>query len=302
MRPSIINGNIIEQHLGSVPNIIYKPYSRIFDLILFDIGYNFFIFDSQYYSNTSNALGLPESHIGLYNYSLYITNDLLDLAKDSISKQLHLNSICFEHNKKYSQLKKEDLLIIEQKSKTVPKIFFDKNHLESWNQKSSVLIEYGIPTDILRSEIHRSDRQKDVLICNLPNNNIGFQLQSFLQQQNLVADIFELNNLKTLQDFSRYFNQYKVFIDLTNQKLLSLTSFVCGCYTVVLGDTNYGISSIRNVSSIDSIIQSLNINSYEESEYLHDMQTINDRYNYSLFKVKISDIINDESKGKAFLL
>lgn len=302
MRLSIVNSNIIEQHLGTVSNIIYKPYNRIFDLILFDIGYNFFIFDDQYVSNTSNAFGLPKSHIDLYNYSLYITNDILDLAKDLLSTQLHLNTICFEHNNKYSQLKKEDLFIIKQKSKKIPKIFFDQHYLESWNQKYSILVEYGIPTYILKKEVDLENRLKDVVIGNLPNNIIGYQLQKFLENQGLVVDILDINGLNTLKDFSDYFNRYKVFIDLTNQKLLALTSYICGCRTIVLGESNHGVPLIKTASSIEEVIQNLNNNQYIESEYIDGISVINNRYNYSVFKNKISNIINDESKGKAFLL
>ena len=80
MRLNIINSNIIHQIIESERNIIYRPANTVFDKILFYVGYNFYIFDNNYISNSENALGLPESHTDLYSYDLFICNSLLQSA------------------------------------------------------------------------------------------------------------------------------------------------------------------------------------------------------------------------------
>jgi hypothetical protein len=302
MRLNIINSNIIHQIIESERNIIYRPANTVFDKILFYVGYNFYIFDNNYISNSENALGLPESHIDLYSYDLFICNSLLQSAQDVLPKQLHLNSLVFEHGPKQNQIKKEDLSIINQKLKYTKKIFFDENYALSWNQHNSIILNYGIPLEIFNTTIEYDKREKDILILNIPNNMVGHQLKHHLENEHIKCDIIDQIPSMSLSELCEYLNGFKSIINLQSDKLLSLISIACGCLSIVPSSDTTSIPSLIYRSSIDNIARNINSDLKNPPVKQSVVEYLTRFHNFDLFKIKLSDIIEHDSKRKAFIL
>lgn len=299
----MINSNIIHQVLYSERNIIYKPHNVLFDNLLFGLDYNFYVFNDNYSGNKTNALGLPESHIDLYAYDFVIGNNLVEMSQDPLPKQLHLNTLVFEHNQKPLQIKKEDLAIIGQKTRNIKKIFFNEHNLKSWGQQTnSILLDYGIPLNLFSKTVDTSNREKDVLIINIPNNISGQHLKGFAENAGMKCDLIEDIDSISFDTLCNYFNTYKAIINLRSDRLLTLISIACGCVAIVLSTTNQQTPSSIHRPSINDIAQNLitDVNipvSYDEvTEYL-----INN-HNFEIFKIKLSDIIEHDSTRKAFVL
>lgn len=288
--------------IESERNIIYRPSNPIFDRILYHIGYNFYILDKDYISNSDNALGLPESHIDLYSYDLFICNSILEAAQDTLSKQLHLNSVIFEHGPKQNQIKKEDLSIINQKLKNSKKIFFDENYALTWNQHGTVVLNYGIPLDIFFSAIDYNDREKDLLIVNIPNNIVGHQLKSYFENEHFKCELIENIPAISLSELSQYLNKFRLIVNLQSDKLLNLASIACGCTSVLLSAENILIPSTTCRTSVDEIARNINndLKNFPSNE--STAEYLKHFHHFDLFKIKLSDTIEHDSKRKVFVL
>jgi hypothetical protein len=299
MHLSFINANILHQVLEDDTNIVYNPTNKLFDNILYLIDFRFFVF-GDYVPKTDNCTALSPDYIDLYNYDIAIFNGIVNASQQTVSKTLHVNTLIFEHDSKNNSLKKEDLLILNNKTKGIKKIFFDQTILNSWNQSDSIYLPYGIPTNVFKNNLEYNDR-KDILIYGNPM--LSQQLYSHFNNMQKSCSILDCSQL-TIEELNKKFNNYKVVINLYNDNLLSLAALAAGCHVITLGNTNSSPVGIYSKQSIEQIVQTLNdlLTNQQGPNNELIQKYLEDNHNFDLFKMKLSDLIRTTAKREAFIL
>ena len=299
MHLSFINANILHQVLEEEINIVYSPVNSLFDKILYLLDYNFFVF-GDYVSKTDNCVALPQSHIDLYNYDLYLANGIVNASQQTINRTLHTNTLIFEHSFKAPNLKKEDLVILNNKTKNIKKIFFNQDYMRTWNQQDSICLTYGVPLNIFRNELDYNDR-KHVLIY--ANNIIGQQLHNHLSGDNIECSLLDMSQL-SIQQINKKINNYKLVINLNNDHLVSLAAAACGCHVIELSANPKQIPSIHCRSSIEQSVDLLKniLTNNNSPDHRAIEEYLPQNHDFELFKIKISDIIRTTAKREAFVL
>lgn len=294
MRINFLTSNVLHQVLDKDINIIYNSTHNVFDKIVYTIDANFFNFSSQK-SYDNNLRNLQNSHIDLYNYDLYVDNGIINYKQNSnITKSLHINPLIFEHNNKNNQLKKEDVAILNNQLSRIKKIFFNENYAKSWNLSNSLIIEYGIPLDIFKP-LNLTDK-KTFLLYYGSNRIIGQQTKDYLK-----ADVIENIHEKSIEEINQIFNEYEVFIDITNTLCTDLAALSSGCKVMSLSDCHKSIPGMYFYSSIEDIINNASQITNIEISYEKVHRYIEENYSYNLFKEKLYSIINHTAKREAYI-
>lgn len=298
MHLSFINANILHQLLEEKVNIVYNPINRIFDDILYLIDFNFFVF-GDYMPTSSNCIALSSNYIDLYNYDIALFNGIVNGSQQTVSKTLHINTMIFEHDPKPNNLKKEDILILNNKTKRIKKIFFNQQYMNTWNQDNSICLSYGVPTEIFKYVLSYVDRQ-DVLIYGNPI--LSQQIYNHLNNTNKTCAILDYSQLK-LEQLNKKLNNYKTVINLYNDNLLSLVAVAAGCNVITLAN-NSTIPGVYAKQSIEQIIATLEtvLQNNSGPNEATVAQYLDDNHNFDLFKIKLSELIRTTAKREAFIL
>lgn len=300
MHLSFVTSNILHQVLSQEINIVYAPHNHIFDRILYHLPYNFFVFDEKYQSKEDNCIGLPDSHRDLYGYDLCIHNDIVSATQTNINRVLHTNMLIFEHRPRHMRLKKEDMAILNHKLSKFTKIFFDEVYANTWNQDKSIVINYGIPTTILTKHLEFNDR-KSILIYTDTNTMLKQQVRSHLLQTYPDCGELSLDDL-SLKEISKKLNNYKLLLNLSSNKLLTLGAVSCGCHVLTLDQHHAKIPSVRYESSVPEAINAIPALLTMSTEHNIVKEYISSFYNFDLFQTKLHDVIHTASKREAFVL
>lgn len=305
MRLSFVTSNILHQVLEwSEINIVYNPTNTLFDKILYHAlpTFNFFVFNPDYVSSAENCLGVPESHVELYNYDLIIANSILDTSRESLSRTLHANTVIFQHDNKNPKIKKEDLIILNNKTQSYHKVFFSNHKSAQWGGIASSVIPYGIPQDIFKKQKEYSDRTKDILIISAPNNIGAKQLSSFIKDRYEVIDIIESKDYQNLNlnEINNKINDYRVIVNLADYDLMNLVGISCGCNVLTLANLDKPTPYISTCSSAKDIVEKLeNIQEINQEDVKTYLET---NYSFSLFKLHTSQLIQAKAKQEAYIL
>lgn len=300
MHLSFVTSNILHQVLSPEINIVYAPYNYLFDHILYTIDYNFFVFDGSYRSKADNCLGLPDSHRDLYSYDLYIHNDLVSASQSTTNRMLHTNMLIFEHRSRNPRLKKEDLAILNHKLSKTTKVFFDDGCSNSWNQNNSITINYGIPSNIFNNTINYGDR-KSVLIYSDTNQMLTQQVHSYLSNNDIDCNILSYSDL-SIKDINKKLNNYKLILNLSSDKLLTLCGIACGCQVVTTDQSGTNIPGVHYQNAIPSIINDVPNILNLTPDYDSMKEYINHVHNFDIFIAKLQNIIHTTAKREAFIL
>ena len=302
MHLSFANANIIHQVLDEEINIIYSPSNTTFDKILYSVGFNFFVFDKNYQSHSDNCRGLPESHISLYNYDLYVNNNTLNFHQSKIGQQMHVNSIIFEHKPRPETLKKEDVAILNQRLSKIPRLYFNKNYMNSWNHNDTKSVNYGIPEKIFTYAKSYEERKNDVLINRLNNESMENQIGNFLQQLGVDKYDFLESQKSSLSELSDQFNESRTFINFVDDPCIELCALSCGCNVMTGRKPDVEHNNIVTVQSVEAALKSLNSTNNAPTDEYSIREYLNENHNYNMFKITITEMINTLGKREAFLL
>jgi len=305
MRLSFVTSNILHQVLyHSETNIVYYPSNSLFDEILYFAfpEYNFFVFDENYASEQKNCLGIPTEYIDLYSYDLIIHNSILDLSRQPISHTLHSNAIILQHQNVNPKIKKEDKIILNNKTDKYEKIFFNQIKSLQWKQEKYTLMEYGIPQEIFNYKTQYKDREKNILIIGSPNNIAAQQMQSFFKKQYNNVDIIDNTYYKnfTLTEINNHINQYKTIINLSDNDYMDLVGIACGCNVLSISSSLRNAPALYPCESAQEIVEKIDI--VHDPDYDLVTNYLNQNHNFSLFKLKLSQIINAKAKQEAYTL
>jgi len=305
MRLTAMSSSIIHQVISDEINVIYEPDNSLFDHILCTCNQeiNYYAFSNDAYAVSENFHSLPASHIDIYDYDIYVSNEIMNLvqSKNSIGHTFHVTDLIFQHRYKPLQMKKEDLSLINHKTKNKSKIFFDQTVLSSWGCENSQLISYGIPLNLFTS--HDNDRNSNVLILS-HNETVSQKIQNYFSSRNIQCEIINSFNQLSISETVDKFNQYKIVLDLNNTTINQLCALACGCNVVALSHQPSSTPLINTQHSVDGVVAYCDtllnntdkiVNNEEIKNYLDT------NFNYDKFQTSISEIM-EFNKRKAFIL
>jgi hypothetical protein len=304
MRLTAASSSIIHQLLDNQINVIYNPANHLFDHILSTCveDINYYVLSENTYNISENCRNISSEYIDLYNYDINLYNEIISLiqSKNNIDRVFHVTNLVFQHKPRPHKIKKEDLLLINQKTRTTDKIFFNKDIYDSWNFDQSQLISYGIPLESFTN--NSNDRPIDVLI--LSNDRmISQQIYGhFIANDTKCETLTTMHNLR-IEEVNKKFNESKIIIDLENNTINQLCALACGCYVLCLSENTQDILYIQRYQSIDDMVYNcnkiLNANSFQDTKAIKEY--LNETFNYDQFKKHISQIM-ELNKRKAFIL
>ncbi|MEX0597210.1 MAG: hypothetical protein WD512_11980 [Candidatus Paceibacterota bacterium] len=301
---SKITGNILNKFNGQKINLLYEPQRNLFDLMLSEVGFDLFA------SKNYNFSGLKESNLrllnndqeDLFNYNVGITNNIIGYSTQKRFSTQHLNTIIFTHSYKPNQIKKEDVVLLDQNLVREMKVFFSKDIAESWKLNNRYVYNYGIPLDKLYDG--KEVRSTKVLLLNLEQLPNIEPLAQFLHGHGIEIDI--LNEIHFDIDIIReLFNKYEVCIDLGDHNIINLLcATACGCKTVTYSTpmimSNYSqtpnLYTAKTVQDLITAIKQAVVSPVSEYQpYLE--------YNYSFnkFKQSTTNLIN-QANDEAYIL
>lgn len=303
---SKITGNILNKFNNQTINILYQPQRNSFDLILSECGFNLFIGKAYKYTQTrhSKIRQVTEEESDLFNYNVGISNNIIGYSGQKIFSALHLNSLIFTHSYRPKQVKKEDLVLINDNLSKEKKIFPTTKIANNWDLISGkIVVPYGIPTEkfYIDNEVKRSDR---VLLLNFENQPSMENFAKILSDNGLEVDIItEFNcNIDLVREL---FNRYKVVVDINDHNISNLLcASACGCQTITymteMITSNYSdLPNLFLAKSIKDIIDKckycLNEKTISSKEYIEN------NFPFEPFKNKIIDMIN-EANREVFIL
>lgn len=304
-------GNILQKFNNQTINIYYEPYHNMIDIMLGLCDLNFYSFEKDLVDkNIGTNLGLSfcrPNQIDLFHYNMAISNNILSYASNQKFLSAHLNTIIFVSNNRPSQLKKEDLLLMDNNLSKVIKVFFDKQQAESWKFKDYKLVNYGISLDHFYITNEYSNRNKKVLLLNFNGiNNEGIRILSqILQNNNINFDV--INELPYDTERAReLFNQYSVCVELNERNISNvLVSIACGCMGLSYDANDLG-QSYRAVPNLyfgktiydiaNGVVSLLNQNTPQDcKDYLKE------NFDFISFKEHITNLVQNLNKGTFYL-
>jgi len=250
-------GNILNKYNNQEINILYQPQNNLFDILISQLPFNFFIISENGSGSLDNISIIRPNDTNLYQFTLSLTNSILSYAKDKRFNQLGLNTIVFTHSEKPQHIKKEDLYLMDKNINSTNKIFFSEYAKNTWKfSNRSDIIKYGIPSNIffINKDIKRENK---LLLLNLERRNVDL-LASILNQNNIPFDIVT----DLTKDIAATFNKYTVCLEMNEHNIINLIcANACGCYGIspntpmLLSDFNN--LDIKFLNNIELIIQEI---------------------------------------------
>lgn len=284
--------NIAYGTLNKRINILYSPSSMLFDNIINDIEDINLFFDGDEVSD--------------YYYDCYFSNNFLAHTNNTkkLSNQAHLKDIIAFHQPPPRGFKKEDLILLQNNTKHIRKIFFGEDIIQSWGypkDDKTTVMNYGIPVTE-----PSATRNKNVLIFNLENNpqidTLHRTISSNIPDTDIIKTIspskISINNL------GKFLSEYKVCIDLGNA-INTIFAMSCGveCISPIMNDKNNPL--MHNISDFNNIVYTLtNILSKNTNDQIRreGSELIYSKYNYSTFKNNMVEYMTNVKNNEIFLL
>lgn len=303
---SLVNSNILHRVLSKTTNILYNLSNTIFDHVLLNANSNsnyFLRSNEEKIHIASNLSVLNSKYEDLYEYDIFFCNSVTTAIENRNQiLGMHINPIISEMKPRPPQIKKEDLVLMNQQLAAIPKIFYDENCMQSWRLQNSNLINIGIPLELLQNSIPLQEREKHILIIGDRRNVLVQQMLMFFKNNNIDCDVMSEFYQYSITEISNLFNQYQVMIDLTLTPMQILSGLACGCRVVSLS-TNINFPYVEYGNSFQDIpVVAINAlkstNEYPKKEI---NQYLDEKFNYDQFRNNISNFI-DLQKRKAFFI
>ncbi len=300
-----MTSNVLHKQLVDETNIIYYTSNSLFDHILYLTDSNYFVF-ADVPTISDNCKCLRESHIDLYDYDMCCSNGITTYKdRSNLASAMHISNLFLEHNYRASNLKKEDLYIVNQNLSKVKKVFFNDFTAKSWGLQNSLVVEYGVPVD--QFVPLDSEPEKEVLIST-SNQAIAGQLQQYIiNDLKLQADCVESFGFADILHVNKLFNNYKVFINLTNNMIDSLCAASSGMDVLALAQIDPNDNKLNNVPNIKNCLHVNDIAAAIEAKVKNATKNnnantyIKNNYSFDKFKEEMQGVF-DTVKREACVL
>lgn len=301
-------GNVIQKFIPDIYNIIYYPQNNLFDYLIGNIAYNYYILvNKNQKCFIDNMAYITSDMVGLYNYNLSITNNILGYTTNNI-KHFHINSLIFTHSHKPEHIKKEDSVLMDQRLTNEHKIFFSESSRQTWRlTKNTYVYNYGIPT-VFEKTLQYPER-KNVLILDLENTTYAKHVYQLLKNAGVETDIINTFDGNMLE-INQIYNKYKICIDLAEHNIINLLCAVgSGCHGITIKNPmlfeNYkhvnGIEFANNIDNIVALINSILNNPDNDSMSTNNSIEVKKQYDYDSFE-KMTRSIIEKANNEAFVL
>jgi len=289
MRLNFQISNIMHQALSSDINIFYRSSNSLFDHILYELDYNYYVLDHK----KQKAINV-EKNIDLYSYDLFISSSILTKHKDNLDTILHTNTIIFEHHPEKISLKKEDVAILGSQLSKYNTVFFQHHNFNIGNKHT---IKYGIPLDVFD---YKEQQKKQKIL-------IRHQGTSIYQHVKQILNKYECEELDLdckIEDINDALNDCTFFIELTDQRINTLCAIAKGCQCICPGNLKIdndleGILYFQNINQIPDIVDQ---NIDNKIDTIKNREYIASQYNYENFCTTMNQLIYTLSKKEAFVL
>lgn len=300
-----MTSNVLHKQLVDETNIIYYTSNSLFDHILYLINNNYFVF-ADVPSISENCKCLRESHIDLYDYDMCCSNGITTYKdRSNLASAMHISNLFLEHNYRASNLKKEDLYIVNQNLSKIKKVFFNSFTAQSWGLHNSLVVEYGVPVD--QFVPLDSEPEKEVLIST-SNQAIAGQLQQhIINNLKLQVDCVESLGFADIPYVNKLFNKYKIFINLTNNMIDSLCAASSGMDVLALAQIDPNDKKLNNVPNIKNCLNVNDIAAAIEAKVKNATKNnnantyIKNNYSFDKFKAGMQGVF-DTVKREACVL
>jgi hypothetical protein len=305
MRLNIMTSNVLHKQLVDETNIIYYTSNSLFDHILYLIDNNYFVF-ADVPTASDNCKCVRESHIDLYDYDMCCSNGITTYKdRSNLSSVMHISNLFLEHNYRASNLKKEDLYIINQNLSKIKKVFFNNYTAQSWGLQNSLVVEYGVPVD--QFVPLNSQPKKEVLIS-ASNQAVAGQLQQhIINNLKMQAECVEGLNFADIPYVNKLFNNYKVFVNLSNNMIDSLCAASSGMDVLALAQVDpndkklYNVPNIKNYSNVNDIAAAVEARIKNATKNNNANTYIKNNYSFDKFKEEMQGVF-DTVKREAHVL
>ena len=282
--------NILHSLIDDTYNIVWNPTGSLLDCAFFELDFRYYLkpIQNPNFKNPSNntAVTLSEPYYSDQKYGLLVTGNINDNS-DQEAMVRHINKVLVL-NMPRGNMKKEDWMILGQRTRAILKIFTSESIAKSWGFTENVeTIKYGVPLDILTDEdITQTD---DVLIHD--TSMLGKQLAGQLQQEGLKCEL--VNHFHTFEEFSNKVKKHKVFLTTTlNGNYEALCGVACGANVIgtnSVTDTAPGIVIQNNGAEMIKTIKELLEN---KQDVASNRKHLEENYNFDTFKTTVTDIFN----------
>lgn len=219
-----------------------------------------------------------------YNFSLH--NSILNLS----AQRIYQSTGCFIHNSKPNNLKKEDLHLINIRTKNVHKIFFGEYTYNSWGRPpNSHLIHYGVP-NFFKNMGNKRTKKVGLFALGSDNDAAIFDVIEKLLIENKIDYIKIVNTDNIVEQL----NSCEFAIELYEHNLYNaLCAKACGC-SCLMPASPYLKSYESDILLFEDITEMINICKHMNTTSQVDICA---KYKFDIFQKELSDIfniINDE--------
>lgn len=278
---NIVNSLIYQDNF----NIVYDSHGSLFDLIIKSMDFSIHDVDI--------------AHSDMWYHS-FLTNDAINFTNKYMNTAIssHLNTLAIFHDGVPPQLKKEDIMILQNQIKNSIKILTDGSLASQWlpSDDKWYTVNYGIPY----IEHQGEDRTIDCILFNFrKNNNITSLFDSIKQS---IPNSMIMNELpKSLEELYSILDKTKICIDFDN-RINSLVAASRGCFNITsYENTLIGYyERINSTESIDQIILNC-LHQIDKDKTIEQIDFIKQHYSFDIFAENLTKIISHISK-EVFLL
>jgi len=282
--------NILHCLIDDSHNISWNPTGSLLDCAFFETNFRYYLRPMQNpnFKNPSSrtAITLQEPYHSDQKYGLVVTGNINDnSAQEAMSR--HVNRVLVL-NMPRSNIKKEDWMILAQRSNDVLKVYTSQGIADTWGMSNnSEVVNFGVPLDILTDE--DITQSEDVLIHD--TSMLGRQLAGQFQQAGLTCNLTP--HFHTFEDFSNQVKKHKVFITTTlNGNYEALCAVACGASVIgsnSVVEKSPGITIQNNGAQMLETVQSL---LSTKQDIAANRKYLEENYNFGTFQTRITEIFN----------
>lgn len=289
-------GNIAQKFNNQNTNIIYELSNNLFDLHIGLCDQHTYCVDDKLKISDENInlCCIQPNQTDLINFSCALSNNVLGYASNMKYVPLHINVGIFIHNKKPIQIKKEDLLLIENNLNKTKKVFFSKAIADSWRFKDVDIVRYGINRSHFYETNSVDDRSNKILLIAHNDQNLNI-IKQILLSNKIEFDMFDMSSINITKTRDTL-NKYKICVDFSENIINLITAISCGCIGIAhnannLQDSFNGIPNLYFGDSISDIIQTIS-NVQKNYHRLNITDYFESNFNFDTFATNITKIIN----------
>jgi hypothetical protein len=219
----------------------------------------------------------------LFNVNAYITSDYVNHSQErEIYKQYHIKEILLLIDGPTALLKKEDLVLLNDRLDDVDKIVVGSQIASSWGFLKEIgTIDPGIP----KYSLHTEPRKSVIVISD--DSNVSKRICKILFEH--YPDIKIIKTFDNYNESMNDLNSYKVCVNL-NTPIDNLYGLYAGCY-VISNKSLYGYETIyENIEHIPQLIkQKIETFDIQKQKDIHC--SLEQQYDFEKFTLNMSNLV-----------